>query len=306
MVFQNVSGSDRLLLILYMPFEAVHHVYSLLMYAYETIRFTNSITFPLVYLGVLKELNLNLRNGSKFKLTRSNFHQLIGMAANAQVKIDDRFKIYAEKDYNVVAFGKQKVITVGGIRPIMVEFGKGVHSNIKVDGKTVVDIGSYMGETALYFAIVGHAKKVYTFEPVKSLYNAAEKNIRLNKLEKKIEAFNVAIVGNKPSHKGNSFDIANDKFSEATLDAICDKLGVKDGVLKMDVEGYEYGIISGASSSTLRRFSSMHIEYHYGYMDLVERLKKEGFAVTYTKPVPSITGIISGVKYMGDIIAKRQ
>jgi FkbM family methyltransferase len=284
----------------------VLHAYRLLIYSYDTITFANSITFPLVYLGIIKEMNLKLKNGSSLRLTKSNFHQLIGMAANSHVKVGGRFKVYKEKNYNVVAFDGKKVITVGGISPIMVEFAKGVHSNIYVNGKSVLDIGAYMGETALYFVIVGHAKKVYTFEPVKSLYDAAAENIKLNKLGNRIKAFNVAIVGKAAGRTGNSFDISNSSFAEATLDDICNKLRIKDAVMKIDCEGFEYGILNNASSATLKRFSSMHIEYHYGYVDLVERLRKEGFEVSYTKPIPTITGLFSGVKYMGDIIAKKR
>ena len=305
MPFQNVSAPDRLRLSLQMPLAVALQVYRLFLYAYDTFRFTGSPAAMLVYLGVAKKLDLKLKNGRPFRLTKSNFHQLIGMAADSAVGLDSRFKVCNKDDYRIISSDRWRVATIGGIRPVMVEFEKGVHTHVDVKNKDVVDIGSYMGETALYFAIKGHARKVYTFESVKSLYKAAVKNIRLNKLDGKIKAYNVAIVERSVNSR-NSFSLDGNKAPTATLGSLCRILKINDGVLKIDVEGAEYGIINCASSSTLRRFSFIHIEYHYGYSDLVERLMKEGFDVNYTKPVPVIVGLFSGVKYMGDIIAKRR
>ena len=52
----------------------------------------------------------------------------------------------------------------------------------------------------------------------------------------------------------------------------------------MDSEGCEYKSIITSSKETLRKFSRMQIEYHYGYNDLVNKLRKCGFKVSYTKP----------------------
>lgn len=306
MPFRNVSAPDKLRLAIYMPLAVVSQLYRMLVYFYDTVWFTGNPAVVFVYLGAIKELELKLKNDKTFRLTKSNFHNLIGMAANSSVKVGKRFHVYTEDDHNVVEFDGKKVATVGGIRPMMVEFEKGVHSKLNVNDKDVIDIGAYMGETALYFVIEGHARKVYAFEPVRSLYTAVVDNIKLNNLEEKIIAYNIAIADSLIPRSENSFSIDGSEVREKTLGDICKELGINNGVLKMDVEGAEYSIIKGASSSTLKCFSLMHIEYHYGYADIVKRLLEEGFEVEYTKPIPTVTGLFSGVKYMGDIMARRK
>lgn len=52
----------------------------------------------------------------------------------------------------------------------------------------VLDIGAYIGDTAILFCKKG-AKKVYAFEPHPLLFEICKKNIELNNLEKKYRIF---------------------------------------------------------------------------------------------------------------------
>jgi FkbM family methyltransferase len=58
-----------------------------------------------------------------------------------------------------------------------------------VDNSIVIDIGAYIGDTALYFIHRG-AKRVYAFEPVEKLYIYLLRNVARNSLEDKVIAFN--------------------------------------------------------------------------------------------------------------------
>lgn len=64
-----------------------------------------------------------------------------------------------------------------------------------VKNKSVVDIGAFAGDTAIYFAIKG-AKKVIAIEPHPGAYEELVENIRINGLERKIVPLNMA-VGDK-------------------------------------------------------------------------------------------------------------
>ena len=55
-------------------------------------------------------------------------------------------------------------------------------------------------------------------------------------------------------------------------------------VMKIDCEGCEYEIILSANEKVLQKFSYIMIEYHYGYKNLKEKLKKSGFKVSITRP----------------------
>ena len=55
-------------------------------------------------------------------------------------------------------------------------------------GDVVIDAGAFVGDTAMYFAQkVGMTGKVYAFEPVKSVANLLDKNIKTNKMNSVIE-----------------------------------------------------------------------------------------------------------------------
>ena len=63
-----------------------------------------------------------------------------------------------------------------------------------IAGQTVADIGGYLGETAVMFLKLGHAKKVIVFEPVYEHYKFILKNAEINKIPAdKIEVYNVGI-----------------------------------------------------------------------------------------------------------------
>ena len=51
----------------------------------------------------------------------------------------------------------------------------------------------------------------------------------------------------------------------------------------MDCEGCEYDIILNSHPDTIKQFSVIQIEYHYGYYELKQQLHKLGFAVNTTK-----------------------
>jgi tRNA A58 N-methylase Trm61 len=67
---------------------------------------------------------------------------------------------------------------------------------LDVKDKVVLDIGAYVGDSAIYFIRKG-AKKVYAYEAVKDFYEIMLKNIELNNLQDKIIPTNKGIDCNK-------------------------------------------------------------------------------------------------------------
>ena len=87
---------------------------------------------------------------------------------------------------------------------------------------------------------------------------------------------------------------------------IVDNLKIKGKAgLKIDTEGCEYRIIGDSSSETIQKFDVMHIEYHHGYKDLVERLKSEGYEVEFGRPHCDFAGLYKNRLISGDIYAER-
>lgn len=65
-------------------------------------------------------------------------------------------------------------------------------SFLNVKNKVVIDVGAYIGDSAIYFVRRG-ARKVICFEPHPLLYRYLIENIKLNKCEDKVVALNYAI-----------------------------------------------------------------------------------------------------------------
>jgi FkbM family methyltransferase len=164
---------------------------------------------------------------------------------------------------------------------------------LSVKEQTVIDIGANIGDSPLYFASQG-AKKIVALEPFPKNYEIALHNVNLNELNGKISL----ILAGCGSKKG-SIMIDDDKiglYVQAggskngkvipilTLEDVLDQYGVESAVLKMDCEGCEYDTILYTSANTLRRFTLIQIEYHYGYKNLAMRLKSAGFLVKTTRP----------------------
>jgi len=83
-------------------------------------------------------------------------------------------------------------------------------------------------------------------------------------------------------------------------------LNLKNAALKVDCEGYEYDLILSASDEALKTFEQIIMEYHYGYRNLVNRLRQAEFNVKYSLPKYSYnTEAEDSNMYSGLIYAKK-
>ena len=125
-------------------------------------------------------------------------------------------------------------------------------------GDTFIDVGANIGR---FSAVMAKRKlQVYSFEPIKSNFSLLNKNIRKNKLNRFVKAYNLAL-GNKKQNSKISY--IPHKHGEASI--ILDfKGGLKEEIkvdkfdnlkisprnncfMKIDVEGFEYNVLLGAS-----------------------------------------------------------
>jgi FkbM family methyltransferase len=184
---------------------------------------------------------------------------------------------------------------------------------LRPKGEKVVDIGAYVGDSSIYFAVNG-AKRVYAFEPYPHVYALAKKNISVNGLRDEIMLFNMGCGGKRsiivvsPNRKsaGSSAIRSGGKGKHirvVTLDDIVREHVKDSAVLKVDCEGCEYGLIIDAKTETLRKFKRIMIEYHQeGYGSMSRRLKDAGFRVRHTVPKKVVSD--SGNSSVGIIFAE--
>jgi len=191
--------------------------------------------------------------------------------------------------------------------------------NIK--GKIVLDIGAYIGDTAVFFGKKGAS--VYAYEPSKELYEIAKKNIKLNNIDAKI--FNLGI-GDKNTNAKITHNINNIVDSESFVlfeeqkaleEFEKDRLLFTEEVkiislnevleqfetiylLKMDCEGCEFPSISSVKDENLQKIKYIIIEVHFmNVFDsniIISKLNANNFEVN----IDSKNGII----YDGMLYAK--
>lgn len=162
-------------------------------------------------------------------------------------------------------------------------FGKEEQKWLNVEGKTVYDIGGYLGESSIYFALKG-AKEVFCFEPYPYAYQSAYKNTLPYK---NIVLKNAAVGGSNSTIKldnnyesyGGSILLHTGKIRVPVLSLRSIIKEKRNAVVKIDCEGGEYEIIRHAPISTLRRCKQILVEYHYGEQFIPKMLEEAGFSV---------------------------
>jgi FkbM family methyltransferase len=156
---------------------------------------------------------------------------------------------------------------------------------LDVEGKIVLDIGAWVGDSSIYFASRG-AKRVIAYEPFPIPFSCMERNIGINKMEKAIKPINAGVGAKDGTAKIDGTGIkmtntidgrGNDEVRILSLKTMIENDNLNNAILKLDCEGAEYDAILKSSNKTLSNFSEMAIEYDYGCESLVKKLKSAGF-----------------------------
>lgn len=159
--------------------------------------------------------------------------------------------------------------------------------DINYSKRTVIDIGSNVGDSCLFFAING--ADVYGYEPMKNLYDYSLEIKKLNpQLADKIHLFNFAVSDHVGELKIENLDsVLNYKDGESytveltTIDKILETNNIPADILKMDCEGAEFDIIL---NSDLSEFKDIIFEHHSKLVNknvhlLTEKLELQGFKI---------------------------
>ena len=159
--------------------------------------------------------------------------------------------------------------------PIIVTFHHGEYEPLSVEGRVVVDVGAFVGDSAIYFALRG-AKKVVAVEPHPGAYAEMLDNIKLNHMESVIIPVNAGLAS-KPGKIciGNIGGVKDTAVTYhrpgdcpktvpvVTLGELVSRFGINpnDAVLKMDCEGCEFDVILN-DYEHVRLFRELVFEYH--------------------------------------------
>ncbi len=161
----------------------------------------------------------------------------------------------------------------------VMRFGKGILNDIS--SGSMIDAGANIGNHSIYFAKVCHARKVYSFEPVKSTYEILEKNVALNHLQNQIHRYNVGLGEAEGKARIGAYDAANIGGTSLLLDdageipvIVLDSIRYENKVtfIKIDTEGFELQVLRGAKDI---------IERDHPYIWAEVGGNKEAFALRY-------------------------
>jgi FkbM family methyltransferase len=252
------------------------------------------------------EILCKLRNGISVTLTS---FQLINLIANSfnhpEFQFDFEHDLVKFKMQDMISLQTHDIIIYGGISNGDVSgiFMTKEYDSIPIKNNVVLDIGANIADSSIYFSLMG-AKKVIGIEPFSRNFYLAEKNIKENNLNDKIfvkqaicsdYSGTTEISLNDFSTASSTFERKNGliipSFTIAELILAYDL--PLTSVLKVDCEGDEYKIFLNSSKDTLRTFSFILIEYHYGYENLKKYLEDCGFDVKVDSPI--VTGQINWI-----------
>lgn len=136
------------------------------------------------------------------------------------------------------------------------------------ESKLLIDIGANIGSVSIYAASLSPDIKVIAYEPENDNHTLLHDNIKLNDIGDRITVIKKAVSDKRgttgiTNQMGNS-QITNDKSAETveviTLDDVMSDIAECD-ILKIDVEGSECEIITGASDVTLNKVRYITLEF---------------------------------------------
>jgi len=154
-------------------------------------------------------------------------------------------------------------------------FDCGEYEPSNVKDRVVVDIGAYVGDSAVYFALRG-ARRVVAVEPHPGAFAEMLDNIRLNNMENVIIPINAGLASKPGKVCVNNVGIDATGFiyhgpgdcpntvPAVTLGELINRFNINpsDAVLKIDCEGCEFDIIPN-DYEHVRLFRELILEYHY-------------------------------------------
>jgi hypothetical protein len=236
------------------------------------------IRYALHRLGFAVKLTAKIR-GCIFEISPETFEQLVSRSSRGLIKsikcVDGRIfvngvevKNLDEVIYNLEtwarvlgwAYDSKGYWIKDGVKfrrmcwSILEIFDYGEYKLLGVKDRVVVDVGAFVGDSSIYFALKG-ARKVIAIEPNPEAYVEILENIKLNNLENIIVPINAYLISEQNKARFGEAPVVtlNDVVSKYSIDG--------NAVLKMDCEGCEFDIILN-DYAHIRVFNEVIFEYH--------------------------------------------
>jgi FkbM family methyltransferase len=179
---------------------------------------------------------------------------------------------------------------------------------------TVLDIGAFLGDFAVFAAQRVTRGRIYAFEPVPSSFQLLLQNLELNRIAR-VTAHPCAITGSAGpqtlyvfANHAEQNSLLPSRMAGQRATVVVEGITLRDAfdmlaldhcdLLKLDCEGAEYAILFGAPPELFSRITHICLEYHDGvtsfsHADLVRFFERLGFRVRHSpSPVQPNEGFI--------------
>lgn len=214
--------------------------------------------------------------GTPFELSSSDYYWAKSYLETGG-KVDVR-----KKDGNLYANLQGLTFHIPGLPSVMIlneTFLQRIYEIFNVKDKIVVDVGAFIGDTAVYFILNG-ARRVVAYEPNPFFCRLARENFDLNGCADKIMMIAAAVGAEDGTCK-----IDSDELGASIYPAIIAKqLSIKSVLaevghvylLKLDCEGAEWDILSKAADECLMNsVDNLIMEVHGFHPERIEKIVRQ-------------------------------
>ena len=153
-------------------------------------------------------------------------------------------------------------------------------------GKVVIDVGAYVGDTAIAFSRQGAT--VHAIEPSQVFCSFLRRNVAENGLEANVVVHAVGLAEREETTSSGPDTLRFVEGVEYTLR----QLPAAIDLLKLDCEGAEYHLLADPRFLAHLAPAEIYMEYHRGHALIVSLLDRAGYAVTM-KPASGPVGLLS-------------
>ncbi len=275
--------------------------------------------WSVVYRELCEDKILLKRDGYQwiFDITKDNWTTLSGIFKAAQLKVPivQSKKGFIWSDGKVVINLRDRFMLGPDVSTIHEVFYDEVYKlpvKLNWEEYSVIDIGGYIGESALWFVKQG-SQEVHVYEPIPLNYEILQHNLNLNK--NFIETRNSEIIAYQegiycergiievPYWGGPGTSIEDKRASErkfrvkvSTIVDVFERVSKPIGVVKMDCEGCEYHVFTKDVREILKRPKAYIVEVHGQDKQILHVLSALGYNIVEIVPQTKKIKIVKAVK----------
>ena len=251
---------------------------------FQTIKTTRNFWAAFSWINPENKVKVIFRNGCRAELDLPEYQQVLSILSKGYT-IESHGKLLCFKKGNVKITGPVLLLSV---------LCEGLDKIYSVDckNKTVLDIGGFIGDSAVYFSAAG-AAKVIIYEPVVALHEFIKLNVALNGVNAELHEEG---IGENDGVTLVNYDKIDDCFGLTNRGAKKMSIKIKSikriieesgaSIAKFDCEGAENALVN-VPPEVLQTIDFYIIEIHTPELKstLVNKFRVSGFAIV--KDIPT-------------------